>query len=167
MKSFKEFNEETLRQMSGRTYVGKKGDCYEAAFNWILSLDPDLAQNAKLCHGMVTGQGVLLGKKFGHAWGELGDVVIDNSNRKQLVMRKEKYYELGKIDESKLFCYPGFKSIGRASKAGHYGPWDMTGATVAVPSDGEMTEEIPERTNAIGKRRVRVSRTLLSALKKA
>jgi hypothetical protein len=149
-----------------------KGDCYEAAFHWLLDLDVDVAKKAKLCHGMVHGQGPLEGKKFGHAWGELGDVVFDQSNGNQVVMRKELYYALGKIDKSEVFYYPGHKSLGKANKAKHYGPWDMTGATVDVESsspvmaEGKRIKAIVDRIKEIGKRKVRIPRDVLATISK-
>jgi len=147
-----------------------EGDCYQAAFRWLLDLDEGATKHAILCHGMVHGQGPLEGKKFGHAWGELGDIVFDQSNGKQLKMRKATYYAIGKIDKSEVIYYPGYKSLGKAARAKHYGPWDMTGATVDVSSSsdnsGMTNEEIPKRANKIGKRKVRISRDILATISK-
>jgi hypothetical protein len=150
------------------TEAAEKGDCYEAAFHWLLDLDPKVARKATLCHGMVHGQGLLHGKKFGHAWGEIGKVVYDYSNGRELEYPKMVYYALGKINESELFCYPGHKGLGKAARAKHYGPWDMTGDTVDVSheySSSSVSEEIPKKINKIGKRKSRIPRDVLSILK--
>jgi len=73
------------------------------------------------------GQGSLTGISFGHCWIEVGnDIVIDKSNGNNILMRRSKYYELGKIDKLnnlKKYDYIAFaKAIG---KYGHWGPWDL------------------------------------------
>jgi hypothetical protein len=152
------------------TEAAVTGDCYQAAFHWILELDEGAIKHAKVCHGMVHGQGPLEGKKFGHAWGELGDIVFDQSNGKQLKMRKATYYALGKIDESEVFYYPGHKSLGKAARAKHYGPWDMTGATVDVSSspvaEGKRIKAIVDRVKEIGKRKIKIPKNILSIIMK-
>jgi hypothetical protein len=123
---------------------------------------------------MVHGQGPLEGKKFGHAWGEMGGMVIDNSNGNQVAMPKELYYAMGKINKREVFYYPGYKSLGKAGKAKHYGPWDMTGATVddvesssPVMAEGnKRIKAIVDRIKEIGKRKVRISRDILSLILK-
>jgi hypothetical protein len=177
MKSFIDYiliseeEEPSLRQMMGKTYKGGQGDCYEAAFHWVLALDEGAIKHASLCHGMVHGQGPLEGKKFGHAWGEMGNFVFDHSNGKQLTMRKTVYYAAGKIDEAEVFCYPGHKSLGKAARAKHYGPWDMTGATVDVSvsraqTEGKRIKAIIKRLKEIGKRKVKISRDILATISK-
>ena len=168
MKSFSQhLKEESLRQKMGKEYKGGQGDCYEAAFHWVLALDEGATERATLCHGMVHGQGPLEGKKFGHAWGELGDIVFDHSNGKKLTMRKAAYYAAGKIDESEVFRYPGYDSLGKAARAKHYGPWDMTGATVDVSvSEGKRLKAIVKKLKEIGKRKVRIPKNILSMLMK-
>ena len=142
-----------------------KGDCYEAAFHWLLELPTEVTDKAKLCHGMVHGAGPLEGKKFGHAWGELGGVIFDYSNGRKGEYIKALYYSAGRIDESEVFCYPGLKGLGKAARAKHYGPWDMTGATVDVPVSGAMAEEIPNKISKIGKRKDRIPRNIYSRFK--
>lgn len=167
------------------------GDCYESAFHWILELPDDAAKHAKVCHGMVHGQGPLVGKKFGHAWGEMGGMVIDNSNGNDVVMPKALYYAMGKIDESEVYSYPLAKFLSKAAKAKHYGPWDMTGATVDVDppskkksykvkigkdgkrdwgvtpvSEGKRIKAIVDRVKEIGKKKVRIPKNILSRILK-
>ena len=159
-----------MKSFVGYITEATEGDCYQAAFRWLLALDEGATKHATLCHGMVHGQGPLEGKKFGHAWGEMGNFVFDHSNGKQLTIRKATYYAAGKIDESEVIYYPGHKSLGKAARAKHYGPWDMTGDTVDVSSSdsgsGMTNEEIPKRANKIGKRKVRISRDILATISK-
>ena len=164
MRSFIQFSEESLKQRMGREYKSGLGDCYEAAFHWILSLDENVREQAKVCHGMVNGTGVLDGKKFGHGWGELGGVVFDYSNGKKLKALKKVYYEAGKINRSEVWCYPMEKVMLQAMRKKHYGPWDMTGDTIDVPVSGPMTEELPDRRKEIGKKKVKISRRIISVI---
>jgi hypothetical protein len=95
--------------------------------------------------------------------------VFDQSNGKQLTMRKAAYYAAGKIDKSEVFCYPGYDSLGKAARAKHYGPWDMTGDTVdvsSVTSEGKRMKAIIKKLKEIGKRKVRIPKNILSLLKK-
>ena len=192
---YKKLDEETLNNM--KSFVGyiteeALGDCYESAFHWILELDADVVKYAAVCHGMVHGQGALEGKKFGHAWGEMGGMVFDYSNGNKVTMPKAAYYAIGKIDESEVFRYPGYKALGKAGKAKHYGPWDMTGATVDVDppkktrksyklkigkdgkrdwgvtpvAEGKRIKAIVDRVKEIGKRKVRIPKNILSRIVK-
>lgn len=104
--------------------VGQDGDCFEVA--WKIMLDAkgkDL--DYVLVHAEVTGQGPVEGIKFIHAWVEIGDVVIDNSNDNNIVMRKEKYYEVGKISEDKMKRYTIEEALEWALKTGNFGPWEI------------------------------------------
>ena len=156
----------TIAQRMAKEYKGGKGDCFQAAFNWALALDVEDYDKAKLCQGMVHGQGPLEGKKFSHAWCEMEGTVYDYSNRRQVEMPKPVYYHLGRINESTVFKYPIAKSFGKAAKARHYGPWDFKGDTEDVPGYGaDVSEEIPDETREIGKRKVQIPRKLLLSLK--
>ena len=158
--------QETLRQRMAKEYKGGKGDCFQAAFNWALALDVEDYDKAVLCQGMVYGQGPLEGKKFSHAWCEMGNKVYDYSNKKQLKISKAVYYHIGKIDESSVYKYPIEKALAKSVKHRHYGPWDFKGDTEDVPGYGaDVSEEIPDETREIGKRKVQIPRKLLLSLK--
>lgn len=71
------------------------GDCIVVACQRVLDED-----SLSFCYSTnVAGQGDLLGLRILHAWCEMGDVVFDFSNGNSVCMRKEKYYELAKIQE--------------------------------------------------------------------
>ena len=77
------------------------GDCFESALQELLHSNPfgkEDEDNMTLVHAVVTGQGEIEGLKHGHAWNEIGDVVIDKSNGRNIVMRKEDYYKAGNIN---------------------------------------------------------------------
>lgn len=161
MKSFSRYvlKEESIRQTMGKEYKGELGDCFSAAFHWGLALDEDEWKTSKICQGMVRGQGPLEGKKFSHGWGEAGGKVYDYSNKKKLVVPKKVYYELGRIEESSVYCYPIPKALGRSVNTGHYGPWDFKGDTE------DIDEELPlDARREIGKKKVRIPRNLLKLL---
>ena len=76
----------------------RMGDCYRIAANNVID-----NKYLLLCHGIVSGQGKLKGKRIGHAWNELQDMVFDFSNGRQIIIRKEKYYRIGKIKKVKKY----------------------------------------------------------------
>ena len=64
------------------------GDCFESALKELMGSNPfgkDHMDNMTLVHAAVTGQGEIEGVKHGHAWNEIGDVVIDKSNGRNIV----------------------------------------------------------------------------------
>lgn len=100
------------------------GDCFVVAGKAMLDNKiPEL----KLVHAYVTGQGLLKGRRFEHAWNEIGDVVFDNSNGRKIIMRKEQYYELGKVvQQPKQYAvYDRISALKKMAKTKHYGPWDL------------------------------------------
>ncbi len=93
------------------------GDCYRVAGNMAVD-NPHM----KLCHGIVTGHGPLNGLLIGHAWVEVGDIVIDYSNGHKVTTRKEKYYDKGKITD--VVRYKGCNVADLLLSHQNYGPWD-------------------------------------------
>lgn len=100
------------------------GDCFKVAGrNMIDDPPPELT----LVHAYVTGQGPVKGKRFSHAWNEIGDVVIDYSNGKKVVMRKGQYYALGNIvqEPGQFQRYTQEQALENMAKYRHWGPWDL------------------------------------------
>jgi hypothetical protein len=102
------------------------GDCYRAAARLIL--DNDLPPEARLAHGMVDGQGPLTGCRFGHAWVELGDVVLDHLNGRTIAVRAEEYYRIGRMREEEIKRYTREETARLVLKHEHWGPWSGEGA---------------------------------------
>jgi GNAT superfamily N-acetyltransferase len=106
------------------------GDCYEAAGNYMMRFifgdakDDSRIHRLRLVHGEVTGQGPLEGIKYGHAWVEDGNMVIDQSNGKDLRMPKAAYYALGRIG-SNVHKYTMAEFKRKAVETGIWGPWDL------------------------------------------
>ena len=102
-----------------------KGDCYEAAFKYIMEKSLFGPENRLvLVHGTPLGQGPIEGLRFGHAWVEDGNTVIDRSNGGNTHMPKRDYYELGNIDPKDSYRYSWSEAREMASKFKHYGPWE-------------------------------------------
>ena len=99
-----------------------KGDCFEAAGKWIMA--NDLGTNARVVHGEVTGQGALEGVKFGHAWIEIGETVLEVANGNNLKLPKAVYYAIGNIGAN-VHRYTREQALVRMLKFKHYGPWEL------------------------------------------
>jgi len=98
----------------------KGGDCYSIAANFVLDNEKN---SPVLVHGEVRGQGAIEGIRYGHAWVEQGDTVIDNSTGRKLKVPKVVYYALGDI--SKTYKYSVKETRQQLLKYEHYGPWDL------------------------------------------
>ena len=95
-----------------------KGNCIEIACKNIIE-----NEDWFFCYAYVQGQGKLKGQKILHAWNENGDVVLDFSNGKKIVMRKEKYYKLAKIVEKDITRQNSKKVRNLMLETGTYGGW--------------------------------------------
>jgi len=131
------------------------GDCYVAAARLASRFHGE--PKVKLVHGMVNGQGTLEGKRYGHAWVEYGNKVLDHSNGRKLEIPKSTYYAIGKVDPSQNKYYTPEETMKWMMKAKHYGPWEITGDTV-------MAEDIPDDKREIGKKKVPIPRDVLIQL---
>lgn len=101
-----------------------KGDCFEVAGRAMI--DPNIPE-LRLVHAYVSGQGQLEGKRFPHAWNEVGDVVFDNSNGRRFVVRKEQYYDIGKVvtEPGQYAVYDDIEAKKKMIRTRHWGPWDL------------------------------------------
>ena len=113
-----------------------EGDCYEAAAKLLYAHRS--CPGIVLVHGTVTGQGPIAGLRYGHAWVEVGDVVLDPSNGRFVVARKPAYYAAGEITEP-VACYTFAEAAREMIETGHYGPWEKrpsptTTGTAATPT---------------------------------
>ena len=98
------------------------GDCFEVAAKNVMD-----NKHLYLVHAEVSGQGDLEGVRFAHAWCEVGDIVMDFSNGRNIVMRKEQYYKLGKVKKvkKKYARYNFTEAMENLISSRHYGPWDL------------------------------------------
>ena len=62
-------------------------------------------------------------RRFDHAWVECGDVVIDRSNGRNFVGRREDYYRVGQIEEGQVRRYRREEAVAAAVEHRHWGPW--------------------------------------------
>lgn len=98
-----------------------RGNCYEAAAKLLTAYCG--CPGVELVHGTVTGQGPIAGVRYGHAWVEIGDVVLDASNGRFVVAGKSAYYAVGEITEP-VARYAFREAALCMLETGHYGPWD-------------------------------------------
>ena len=149
MKTFKQFLTEKAM-----------GDCFEVAGRSMLKLDPQMERAGyKLVHAFVRGEGELEGRRFGHAFNILGDIVFDNSNGNKVMMRKENYFEQGGIVPKERGSYVEYNaedSMLKMAKNHHWGPWDL---------NMSLEEEIPDDKREIGKKKLKISPKILLAIK--
>jgi len=108
----------------------KLGDCYEAAFKFIMDecmLNPENEKRCILVHAEVMGQGPLEGTTFGHAFVVKDSaVVVDRSNGRNLEMPAFLYYAIGQIqDIGNEHQYTWTEAREKAAKFETYGPWDL------------------------------------------
>ena len=149
MKTFKSFLTE-----------GKMGDCFPVAGRFMLHLDDKMEKaGMKMVHAIVTGEGELEGRKFGHAFNKLGDVIFDKSNGNDIMMRKERYFSQGGIDPKEKGTYVEYdkeQSIIKMARYKHWGPWDL---------DESLLEEIPDEKKEIGIKKMKISSKELKIIK--
>jgi hypothetical protein len=118
-----------VRIASEKDAAGRKGDCFEAAGRYFYEHAIG-NNNLRLVHGEVEGQGKLGGTRYGHAWVEDGDTVIDVSNGRNLRLPKQVYYLLGHISEiHNLHRYPFITFVEKMTRFEHWGPWDLVTST--------------------------------------
>lgn len=113
-----------ISEVTKKTTTNDKGDCFIVSGKFIMNNNlPDM----KLVHAMVTGQGNIKGIRYEHAWVEIGDVVIDQSNGNNIIMRKEQYYKLGKVKEKpgEYASYDKQQALLMFTEHRTYGPWDL------------------------------------------
>ena len=121
------------------------GDCYEAAAKLLYAHRscPGIA----LVHGTVTGQGPIAGIRYGHAWIEIGDVVLDPSNGRFVCARKSAYYAAGEI-AGPVARYTFAEAARELIETGHYGPWEKR-PSPTTPS-GEKQSHKPDKRGIMG-----------------
>ena len=127
--------------------VDDGGDCFESALQELLHSNPfgkEDEDNMTLVHAVVTGQGEIEGLKHGHAWNEIGDVVIDKSNGRNIVMRKEDYYKAGNINPNntnEFKRYTRQEMSKMVNKFKTYGPWELPNGLAEDYAGADRTDE--------------------------
>lgn len=95
-----------------------RGDCYRAAFR-LLRRWP----GAVLVHGFPRlTRGPFSGRRYGHAWIEVGDQLVVEPDHGLVVLRAV-YYDTGAIVERYCLRYSAEEAERLASSTGRYGPW--------------------------------------------
>ena len=139
----------------------KLGDCFSVAGRAMLKLDSEMEKaGMKMVHALVYGEGKLEGRRFGHAFLRLGDVIFDNSNGNKIITRKENYFKQGGINPKEKGTYIEYdkeQSLLKMAKYHHWGPWDL---------NMSLEEEIPDEPGEIGKKKLKLSSSELKSIKK-
>jgi hypothetical protein len=105
------------------------GDCYEAAAKFVVA--HAACPSIRLVHGEVIGTGgAVVCIRYGHAWVELGDALIDPSNGRCVVARRRDYYAAGQA--SALQSYTFKEARQWMLRTRHYGPWENTTETTKL-----------------------------------
>jgi hypothetical protein len=117
------------------------GDCYEAAAKLLYAHRS--CPGIMLVHGTVTGQGPIAGIRYGHAWIEIGDVVLDPSNGRFVCARKADYYAVGEINEP-VTRYAFEEAARQMLETRHYGPWEER-LSLTTPSGGKSSSKPDKR----------------------
>ena len=139
----------------------KLGDCFPVAGRAMLKLDSEMEKaGMKMVHALVYGEGKLEGRRFGHAFLRLGDVIFDNSNGNKIITRKENYFKQGGINPKEKGTYIEYdkeQSLLKMAKYHHWGSWDL---------NMSLEEEIPDEPGEIGKKKLKLSSSELKSIKK-
>lgn len=114
-----------IRNLTEEEQREAKGRCYIRSFGFMSKLTPEQEKHALLVHGKVVGvEGRLANVRYGHAWVEVDDFVLEFPYRKKLPIRTKKniYYMLNRVSEVKKYSKSEMYEVGLAN-GGHYGPW--------------------------------------------
>jgi len=87
------------------------------------------------------------------------DVIIDNSNGKNHVGRKEGYYKAGQINPKERGAYVEYdkeETLIKMARNKHWGPWDL---------NEKLEEDVPNEPSEIGKKRLKISALELKGIK--
>lgn len=115
----------------------KGGDCYYVAGKIAMNKSlPNLSKHKDfatfigtpyLVHSEVSGQGSLLGLRYGHAWIEDDVFVYDFSNNREIILPKTVYYKMGNIfmKKPKYYKYNFANAVKKMLETGHYGSWEL------------------------------------------
>jgi hypothetical protein len=117
------------------------GDCYEAAAKLLYAHRS--CPGIVLVHGTVTGQGPIAGIRYGHAWIEIGDVVLDPSNGRFVCARKADYYAVGEINEP-VARYEFEEAARQMLETRHYGPWEKRLSLTPPSGENDLLSLINE-----------------------
>ena len=105
-------------EMFGRSGIFA-GNCYKVAADLMLA-----SRNKKfvLVHGLLEGKVMFDGLIIGHAWIEMGDVVIDEANGRKFYIEKEEYYRTRHVIHVRKYTLEEARTLKK--RFGTYGPWD-------------------------------------------
>lgn len=97
------------------------GDCYKVAAELAMELGGTLCHGEPLLRNPATGE---RGPRYGHAWVELDDLVLDFANGRNLRIARPQYYMLGSIAERDVKRYTPAETWATIRHHLHWGPWE-------------------------------------------
>ena len=104
--------------------IKSDGTCFVDAYEF---LSKNVNPKYKLVYGLVTGQGIIEGIRYNHAWIEEGNTVIDTAMKAQgastYKFPKELYYAIGQVEDKTTFSYTHKEMIKNMLDTENYGPW--------------------------------------------
>lgn len=130
-------------EWQGKVATGEQRLCFKNALDFALSvaapnekilkrmrkmapeLDVRLKGDVRLVHGFVTN---VEGKRFEHAWVEIGDVVADPTQGVR--MEKGRWYDM--LQAEPTANYDPSEAMRTMIRVGNYGPWDANKAIRTV-----------------------------------
>jgi len=122
------------------------GQCYYKSF---LALS-GAAEGTVLVHGRPRLTRAPF-SRYGHAWLEIGDVVVDVSQDKRLVVRRGVYYGVGDIRAADNLVYSQQQAYELAAMSGHSGPWDgPEGIFPTTPPPSQSSPDVDPVERAVG-----------------
>lgn len=118
------------------------GDCFQVAYDLVTS--GELGENALLVHGLPIGTGLRnLGQRYWHAWVEITErtvippglgvpeqhreitleTVIDRSRDQDWSLPRGLFYNVGRLDEERVWRYTRAEALVLGLETETYGPW--------------------------------------------
>lgn len=103
----------------GGSLPGGMGQCYASAAKWVME-HPDVT-SARLAHGTAVGTGGnIVGQEYGHAWVEVGPIVLDTKSG--WVGSRGAFYTAGQIRE--VARYDRDQVLENVLRSETWGPWE-------------------------------------------
>lgn len=110
----------------------RMGTCYVDVYKFFCYENE--IPNALMVHGVLHGRGDLKDWVYGHAWIEIGDIVVqpvkqggEKTYGLAFVDRKESFYKRYKVNEKKLVRYTKKEALDKSVESGNFGPWHELG----------------------------------------
>jgi hypothetical protein len=115
------------RAIASPAGIEPTGDCYRSAAEHLLNMP---ASGWVLVHGRPT-RSIAPFCQYGHAWLQLGEHVVFDTERQMLIPRSV-YYRVGRIDPALCIKYAQIDVQRMLLEHEHRGPWEGVDAVPTV-----------------------------------